>query len=226
MPNPKIQDPAASALAFLERAVGPAIATDQDDRILGWNGAARRMLGYGDGESVTGRSFRDLLQARDIFGNRIGAEPIAFWEMVTIGESVRTFEIRVRRASGGLLLVAASVMVFVGPEPDRYQLVYLMRPILRRRRTDEAIERILSHPRAGELLPEARQDEEVPGPELSPRQVEVLQLLAQGSGAHEIARVLGVSVETARRHIGEILEEMGAENQVAAVARALRERLI
>lgn len=47
------------------------------------------------------------------------------------------------------------------------------------------------------------------GPALSPPQREVLQLLAEGKGASEIAHILGFSVKTAEFHTAAIMEELG-----------------
>jgi GAF domain-containing protein len=55
---------------------------------------------------------------------------------------------------------------------------------------------------------------------LTPRQLEVLNLLSEGRSAKEIANALNVSHETARNHIRAILRALGAHSQLEAVSRA------
>jgi len=53
---------------------------------------------------------------------------------------------------------------------------------------------------------------------LSPRQVEVIELIAIGAGDKEIADVLGISVETVDFHVREILSRLHAKTRAHAVA--------
>lgn len=52
---------------------------------------------------------------------------------------------------------------------------------------------------------------------LSQRQMEVLREMASGKTNKEIARLLGISVETVRAHVVEILARLGARNRTEAV---------
>jgi DNA-binding NarL/FixJ family response regulator len=52
---------------------------------------------------------------------------------------------------------------------------------------------------------------------LTPREWEVGQLLREGRSTTEIAEALGVSPVTVRRHVGLLLNKLGAENREAAV---------
>ena len=61
---------------------------------------------------------------------------------------------------------------------------------------------------------------------LSPRQVEVLQLLSEGVRAQAIALRLGLSETTVRNHIRTILRKLGCHSQLEAVAVARRYRLV
>ncbi len=55
---------------------------------------------------------------------------------------------------------------------------------------------------------------------LTPREQEVLRLLAEGASNQEIARQLVVSLATAKKHVASILSKLGAENRTQAIARA------
>jgi DNA-binding NarL/FixJ family response regulator len=60
---------------------------------------------------------------------------------------------------------------------------------------------------------------EEPSP-LSPRESEVLGMLAAGTHAAAIARQLGISVHTVRGHVKKILSKLGCHSQLEAVAKA------
>ncbi len=55
---------------------------------------------------------------------------------------------------------------------------------------------------------------------LSDRELQVLKLLAAGKSNQEIADELVVVLDTAKRHVGHILDKLGAANRTQAVVRA------
>lgn len=57
---------------------------------------------------------------------------------------------------------------------------------------------------------------------LTPREAEVLSLLAEGASNKAIARRLGISVHTAKFHVGSLLDKLDATGRTDAVAHALR----
>jgi DNA-binding CsgD family transcriptional regulator len=57
---------------------------------------------------------------------------------------------------------------------------------------------------------------------LTPREIQVLTLLAQGASNKEIARRLGISVHTAKFHVGQLLDKLDAIGRTDAVAHAAR----
>ena len=64
------------------------------------------------------------------------------------------------------------------------------------------------------------------GPQLSPRESEVLRLLSDGLGVAAIARQLFVSESTAKTHISKIYEKLGAANRAQAIMNAIRAGLL
>jgi DNA-binding CsgD family transcriptional regulator len=57
---------------------------------------------------------------------------------------------------------------------------------------------------------------------LTPREVEVLALLAEGASNKLIARRLGISAHTAKYHVASLLEKLDAVSRTDAVAHAAR----
>jgi DNA-binding CsgD family transcriptional regulator len=77
--------------------------------------------------------------------------------------------------------------------------------------------------------PTGAQEEETGAKEsfvLTAREREVLALLAAGASNKAIARVLGVSIHTAKFHVASLTEKLGAGGRLEAVAIALRAGLI
>jgi len=59
-------------------------------------------------------------------------------------------------------------------------------------------------------------------PTLTPRELEVLALLAEGASNKAIARRLEISVHTAKFHVGSLLDKLDAIGRTDAVAQAAR----
>lgn len=63
-------------------------------------------------------------------------------------------------------------------------------------------------------------------PHLSPREVEVLALIADGAKVSEVADRLYMSASTVKTHIGKVYSKLGAHNRASAVRIALDQGLI
>jgi DNA-binding NarL/FixJ family response regulator len=61
---------------------------------------------------------------------------------------------------------------------------------------------------------------------LTPREVEVLRLLAAGRSNPEIAAALFISPRTATTHVSNILAKLGVDSRAEAAARAVRDDLV
>src|SRR5437899_879157 len=75
------------------------------------------------------------------------------------------------------------------------------------------------------IAAEGRDDEALVEP-LTAREVEVLELLAEGLPNKAIAERLGISDQTVKFHVGSISGKLGAHNRTDAVRRAARRGLI
>jgi DNA-binding NarL/FixJ family response regulator len=75
---------------------------------------------------------------------------------------------------------------------------------------DPRLDRILLSPRATAQVPQ-----------LSPRERQIMHLMAEGLTAEAIGAKLGVSVETVRTHVRNVIRKLQARNRVHAIALAL-----
>ncbi|MBV1781226.1 response regulator transcription factor [Paeniglutamicibacter sp. ABSL32-1] len=83
-------------------------------------------------------------------------------------------------------------------------------------------EQVLSADIAARVTPEARAN----STDLSPRELELLQLLARGRSNKEIAAELFISQSTVKTHLIHIYDKLGVDNRTAAIDRARGIRLI
>jgi DNA-binding NarL/FixJ family response regulator len=82
---------------------------------------------------------------------------------------------------------------------------------------------------AGHLIRRLREPNEIEpaiaGPELTPRELEVLDLVARGLDNSEIAEALFLSQHTIKNHVSSILIKLQVQNRLQAAVRAVRSGL-
>jgi DNA-binding NarL/FixJ family response regulator len=77
-----------------------------------------------------------------------------------------------------------------------------------------------------DYLDRARSGEEAPEDPLSPRELEVVKLIAEGHTSDEIGEVLFISKKTVDRHRANVLEKLGMRNRVELTRYAIRRGLV
>lgn len=188
------------------------VAVDASGRIHSWSPGAERLLGH-QSKDVLRRRMHDVLESRDVFGNRLCGDGCNLREMMRRGETPRRFELWARHGDGHQVLVIVEIAPGNGSG-----MTYRFLPD--RRRTERRRPRDL----------EVQSLDESPTPEpkvaLSPRETAVLGLLAQGRSTAEISRSLGISTATAKNHVQHVLEKLGAHSRIEAVSVARQRRLV
>jgi len=131
------------------------------------------------------------------------------------------------------LLEVTSIVLLV-PEPDPAVVNQIRRAgvggVLQSNASSEQIVQAIKSVASGlmvfdgALAPQPPDDE--PLEQLTPRESEVLRLLADGLGNKEIAVKLSISEHTIKFHIHSILGKLGAASRTEAVTRGLRSGLI
>ena len=78
------------------------------------------------------------------------------------------------------------------------------------------------------ISPEIRKNisEHPPVPQLTDRQVKILQAIADGSSNKEVADRMNIRIDSVQEHITAIVHKLGASNRTEAVAIALRKHLL
>ena len=81
-------------------------------------------------------------------------------------------------------------------------------------------------PEVTQILVRSTKEGPAPGHDLTPREHQVLELVAEGLSNPEIAKELSVSRSTARAHVSQILSKLGVSNRAEAIALAFRSKLV
>lgn len=219
----------ADPLDLVASTADPAFGTDEDGRIVIWNRAAEKLFGY-PASDVLGRPCHEIICGKDVFGNRFCDQTCALINMARRHEAVRRFQMDVRLESNQLQRVSVSVLTVPGPRESQFTILHLLQPIKTRGPAEDSWSEIgggVAETAAGT----ADTSSAAPSPppqlaSLTPRELEVLRLLADGSSNKRIADSLYISVMTVRTHVQNILRKLEVHSKVEAVALSLRHRLI
>lgn len=186
-----------ATMAETYRSGDALFACDAAMQILLWNAAAERLTGVPASDAV-GRPCWDVLRGVDERGALICHAGCSGARLAREGWPVPCQRMLIRTDDGGRRLVSVSTVAvrLPGSEPVVLQLL-----------------------RNGERVPEESASR---GLALTPRQREVLRLLADGIPAKVIAQRLGIAEVTVRNHIQAILVELRCHSQLEAVAEARR----
>jgi len=223
VPNPQPEAvPTSMDAAYQQISAGtasPVLVTDERWRIVAINPEAEKFLGCSSLEAQ-GQPCHAVLCGRDRYGNHFCHEQCVVGTMAQRGEAVQPFELDVTSAEGGKVRAACSVIVLRdGPES---RIVHILTPM------PSAPERAPARPelRAAPLAGAGCDSSGANRHALTPRELEVLRLLARGSDCHDIAKTLFISLPTVRNHVHNFLRKLNVHSQVEAVALAYREALI
>jgi PAS domain S-box-containing protein len=198
----------------LEQAGDGAVVSGPDGRVVLWNRAAERLLGWTRTEAI-GKSTCALLEA-DPNGSRPGCHDGCAVSLAALkGEDVESFDVQARTKTGRPLRLNVSTLSLNGGARNGGPVtVHLFRLAVR--------------PAAGASRPLAIQPDTGNGAvgTLTPRELEVLRLLATGANTRVSAERLGVSPATVRNHVQNLLGKLGVHSRLQAVAYANSHGLI
>jgi DNA-binding CsgD family transcriptional regulator len=172
---------------------------DEQLVVRSWNRAAEELTGV-PAEEAVGRCCWEILGGTEPEGALVCHRACPYVRLAREGWPVPSHDMMVKTTRG---LRRISLATIAGDSDPRLFL-HLMRP-------------------AADPASSPRQPREAL---LTPRQLEVLGLLAEGLAAKAIASRLGVAVPTVRNHIREILRALDAHSQLEALANARRAGLL
>jgi PAS domain S-box-containing protein len=212
----------------LGRAANGAFITNQEQRVLYWNRAAEEVLGYSSADAI-GRPCHEILEGCNHHDQLICREHCHIAAAALAGEIVSDYDLCVRTAAGGKRWINISTLTFSKDNGETCRLlVHLFRDASAKvqnesfiRQVLNAITRLQSKEPAAPAPPLARL-----GTELTPREEQVVSLLAEGLGTQEIADRLSISSSTVRNHVRNILSKFQVHSRLEAVVYALQHGLV
>ncbi|MDP6812030.1 MAG: LuxR C-terminal-related transcriptional regulator [Alphaproteobacteria bacterium] len=212
-----------SIAEFFHQTVDGVFAVDGNQRITFWNSACGQLLGI-PAEEAIGRPCDDVLAGRTLVGDRFCEKECCVSRVIDGGEGPKTFKLQLRGANGKTLKLSVSIILVPSKGDERWTCVHL----LHRDHAESTIEDLVPQPEAPSGSNgggRARGGNGTVSP-MTPRQQEILELLAEGKSATVISHLLGIRLVTVRNHIQHIQAKLGVHSQAETVAYAYRHNLI
>jgi DNA-binding CsgD family transcriptional regulator len=178
------------------------VAVDANLRVVSWNGATEALTGVA-AEDAVGQPCWRVLRGQSRRGALLCHRECSVTRYAREGYGLPRQDMTIATRSGPRSVSVSTVILRDRVEP---LFVHVLR--------DDALD---GRAPADQPLPVAR---------LTPRQLQVLRLLAEGITARRIAERLGLAETTVRNHIRAVLSELGAHSQLEAVARARAQGLV
>jgi PAS domain S-box-containing protein len=200
-----------------------AFSSDQSQRITVWNQAAEALLGH-EASRVVGKRCFKVICGRDLYGNRFCNESCAVRKMRRHREPIHPYQFQVRHRSGEMLKVKCSVIIAPSANARRVNFVHLIEPLdlAAESGLDELARRCGAMPGFPSAAGKRKKVSESSIRKLTPREIEVLRLVASGTSTQDIADALNIQASTVSNHIQHILDKLGAHTKLQAVYVAQR----
>lgn len=189
----------------------PAFTVDSDGVIRAWNAAAEEAFDL-TASDACGRACWQVLAGKDGHGNDYCCEGCPLLQMALAGKPVHRGELFFADGNGKLNPYSIGTLLLRGARPVDPAVVH----ILQRRYREPSKKR---RDRRGYAGNHARG-------EITPRELEVLRLLGDGTATEEIGRTLCISTSTARNHVQHILHKLHVHSRLEAVVTARKTGLI
>ncbi|HUZ47706.1 MAG TPA: LuxR C-terminal-related transcriptional regulator [Terriglobia bacterium] len=222
-------------LQAMARARGVVYVVNDTQRIVCWNGGAAKLFGYSEAEVLNKPCYQII--GGKVCGKSWCHAGCAVQRSVKRGIPLQNFDMQISARDGEEISLSASV--FTLARNGRRFSIHVLRDMTREEHTREALVKVLdtlqdygisdgnresfslhvSHVHAASSRSPSVA-------ELTPREIEVLELLAEGLSTREVAGRLGVSPFTVRSHVESILLKTGMHTQAQAVAYAYRAGLL
>ncbi len=181
----------------------PLFVFDEQLVIHVWNEGAERLTGI-PAEEAVGRWCWEVIAGRDDAGGVVCHRDCSRARSVRDGRHLPAIELHARTREGRRRVSLETIVAETESGP------------------------LFLHVMRDAPAPRTRPSTTPPGPppRLTPRQREILGLLADGQPVKSVARRLGLAEPTVRNHIRHLFRELRVHSQLEAVARARADELV
>jgi PAS domain S-box-containing protein len=218
MTRSELQEATMDLDRLLTNTADGVCAIGTDGRIVFWNRSAERLLGH-TAREVVGKPCCEVFVGRDPAGNRLCYQGCHVQTLVRRGEAVEHFAMATRTKTGRPVWLDISILTVPGARRDSVTTVHLFRDVT----TAHEVEGLVRD-RLAQMQPPS--DDGQPSPDLTPRELTILRLIAGGASTRAMAEKLHVSPVTVRNHVQHILGKLGVHSRLEAAAYATRHRLV
>ncbi len=215
-----------SIIRMLSMADVGAVVMSIDQTILFWNREAERMLGYRPSQVIGRRCFE---ASSGPFGEGLTPECVQgcpSMRALRSGRVPTAMSMPLRTASGQRRMMNLTPMVVATENADSPLLVHLIDEGATigesQRMVDVARQGLTQsgHTVISDLSMDDGEQEQLKP--LSPRELQVLQLVAAGRSTESIAEELEISLHTVRNHIRNLRRKLNARTKLEAVVTGMR----
>ena len=197
---------------------------DAGQRVRYWNRAAERITGVSS-ESVLGRRCFDGIAGTDFTGRCYCRQDCATILCARRGEAVPSYDV-LARPGERRIWVNVSILPACLSGFDEPVAVHIFRDVTKPHMAEVlADETIDAVSRYAEAVSDHRSREQHLE-QLTPRELEVLRLLASGATVRGIAMELVITRATVRAHIEHLMARLGAHSRLQAVVIAAKRGLL
>lgn len=222
--------PEAAALFDHITTADGMYVVDQDQRIVSWNESARQILGFAE-EDVVGKQCFELLAASGPRNGRFCRQDCPVIVNSRRSRVTPDYDLHVQSPFGEDIWINVSIMLSRPPGSASNLVAHLFRDVTGQRELERLTARAvdaLGHiaARNDPLADDSARMPSTPVPALTPRESQVLRLLACGVSTRSMAETMAVSPLTVRNHISNLTGKLGARSRLQAVAIASRLRII
>jgi len=211
----------------LKDAADGAFVIDEDLRILYWNTAAEAILGF-NSEDVAGQFCYQLLHGYDEGKRLICNARCQVMKLAMKSKPVPNYDIHMRTRQGDRRWLNMSVFTYkLNSTYGKKVIVHLFHDLKHKEVDEKVLNHLVEVVNRFQDVPQENRDTIAPLPvKLTPRECEVLSLLASGNGTKDIAEFLSISINTVRNHIQHILEKLEVHTRLEAVAITIKHHLL
>ena len=209
---------------LLEGTADATFALSDDALICSWNKAAEKLFGYDKAEALH-KSCQSLLQGRGALGTQVCGENCSIRDCAAKHLEIPNFDLEVKTRSGRRVWVNVSTLVYENPRNHRRLIVHFAHDITKSKKNDELFRKMRDLSRQLNSIPDVVERPDPISP-LSDQEREILQMFSVGKNSTEIARKLGITLQTLRNHLHHINQKLHTHNRLEAVTHAIQRKLV
>ena len=209
---------------LLEGTADAAFAITDQCEVCSWNKAAERLFGYSKAQALH-KNFHSLLQGRGALGAQVCGDNCSIRDCAARRIDIPNFDLEVKIRSGRRLWISVSTLVYESSRNRRRLIVHLAHDITKRKKSEDLLREmaVMSRQLAGTPDFIGRP---APVSPLSERERKILHMFSIGKNSADVARKLGITLQTLRNHLHHINQKLHTHNRLEAVTHAMQRKLV